>query len=444
MRDIVLALFIFGTIPFILSRPYIGLLVWSWLGYMNPHRLCYGFAYSFPWVMMIAIITLVSLALSKESKKIAVTSVTVLLLLFLAWTGFTTIFAFVQPSAWNTFQQFAKTLVMVFVTLMLARDRKRIDWLIWVIVLSLGFFGIKGGAFTLVTGGSYHIFGPAGSFIADNNDLAMALCMVLPLMRYLQLQATKKILKAGLGAGMALTGIAILGTYSRGGMIGLAVVTVALLVKGRRRLVLALALVVIGATAYNFMPAKWVARMDTLHHAAEVDSAQTRIQSWEFATNVALHRPLIGGGINLYRDAELWARYAPEGAVQRAVHSIYFRVLGEQGFPGLILFLGLLGASWRNCSRIRKRLRHSQEGRWAYDLASMLQVSLVAYVIAGAFLTSTYFDLSYQIMALTVLLVAHALPDSTQTSSRSIAPGHAGNMAADSGDLHASGTTSWP
>jgi hypothetical protein len=59
MRDIALALFIFGMIPFILMRPFIGLLIWSWLGYMNPHRLCYGFAYSFPWVMLVAIVTLI-------------------------------------------------------------------------------------------------------------------------------------------------------------------------------------------------------------------------------------------------------------------------------------------------------------------------------------------------------------------------------------------------
>jgi probable O-glycosylation ligase (exosortase A-associated) len=444
MRDIALALVIFGTIPFILMRPYVGLLVWSWLGYMNPHRLTYGFAFNFPWVMLIAVVTLVSLAISKESRKIPVTTVTVLMLLFLAWTGVTTIFAFEQASAWHTFEQFAKTLVMVFVTLMLVRDRKRVDWLVWVIVGSLGFYGVKGGAFTLVTGGGYHIFGPAASFIADNNDLAMALCMSLPLMRYLQLQATKKFVKAALGASMALTGIAILGTYSRGGMIGLAIVIVALLVKGRRRLVLALALIVVGATAYNFMPTKWVARMDTLQHAREVGSAQTRIQSWEFAANVAFHRPLIGGGLNLYESAPLWATYAPEGAVQRAVHSIYFRVLGEQGFPGLILFVGLLVASWRNCSRVRKRLRHSPEQRWAYDLASMLQVSLVAFGVAGAFLTSTYFDLSYQLMALTTLLVVHALPHAAGSSAPSGHPGHTRNVGAVPDTLHTSGVGPWP
>src|SRR5690348_11806728 len=95
MRDIALVLFIFGTIPFILSRPYVGLLVWSWLGYMNPNRLCYGFAISFPWVQLVAIVTLIALAVSKERKTIPISTVSVLLLVFLAWTGITTFFAYV-------------------------------------------------------------------------------------------------------------------------------------------------------------------------------------------------------------------------------------------------------------------------------------------------------------------------------------------------------------
>jgi probable O-glycosylation ligase (exosortase A-associated) len=211
------------------------------------------------------------------------------------------------------------------------------------------------------------------------------------------------------------------------------------LVKGRRRLVLGLALVVVGATAYNFMPAKWVARMDTLQHAREVGSAQTRIQSWQFAANVALHRPLVGGGFNVYQNAAVWATYAPRGAVPRAVHSIYFRVLGEQGFPGLILFVALLVASWRNCGRVRKASQDSPERRWAFDLASMLQVSLVAFGVAGAFLTSTYFDMSYQLMALTALLATSALPYAKETPARSVRSGNASDVPVDPDALRTSG-----
>lgn len=404
MRDIVFALFIFGLIPFILMRPYLGLLVWSWLGYMNPYRLCYGFAYSFPWVQLIAILTLLSFLFSAERKKIPWSIVSVLLLAFLMWTGITTIFSVLPHTAWDKWEQFAKVMVMVFVTFALTNTRKRADLLVWMIVISLGFYGVKGAVFTLEKGGEFRVFGPPGSFIADNNDLAQAFCMVLPLMRYLQLRASGKAGRIALGILMLLTGIATLGTYSRGGLIALAVVSAALFVKGRRKLVTLAIVLMVAFTAYHFMPAQWMERMDTLHHAEQTDSAQTRIQSWEFATNVALHRPLVGGGFEVYESPAMWRAYGPEGAIPRAVHSIYFRVLGEQGFPGLILFVALLFFSWRSCGRIRRKTRDSPEDRWIFDLASMLQVSLLAFMTAGLATTSSYFDLSYQIMALCALL----------------------------------------
>lgn len=405
MRDIALTLFIFGMIPFILMRPFVGLLIWSWLGYMNPHRLCYGFAYSFPWVQVVAIVTLVSLLLSKERKALRLSPTVVLLFLFFVWTTVTTFFAAQPDSAWDEWEQFGKILIMVLVTLMLVKDRQRMHWLVWLIVISLGFYALRGGIFTVLHGGAYHVYGPPKSFIADNNDLAQALCMLLPLIRYLQLQVTKKYMKIGLGLAMLLTGIAILGTYSRGGVIALAVVCAALFLKGRRRIVVGLVVAVLALTSYHFMPSQWTARMDTLQNAGDINSLQTRIQSWEFAGNVALHRPLLGGGFNVYESAAMWSAYAPEGAIERAVHSIYFRVLGEQGFLGLILFVALLFTSWRACSKVRRVTRDSPPDKWAYDLASMLQVSLLAFMTAGAATTSSYFDLSYQLMAMCSLLV---------------------------------------
>lgn len=421
MRDIVLALFIFGTIPFILSRPYIGLLVWSWLGYMNPHRLCYGFAYSFPWVMMIAALTLMSFAISKERKKIPMSAISILLFAFLVWTGVTTLLAAEPAAAAEKFQEFAKIMVMVFVTLMMVNTRERMHRLVWMIVVSLGFYGVKGGLFTVLGGGVSHVLGPAGSFISDNNALALALCMTLPFMRYLQLQASRKMVRIGLGLGMLLTCVAVLGTYSRGGLIGLVIVASALFLKGRRRLAVIVIMVVVGFAAYNFMPPQWIARMNTLQNATKVNTAETRIQSWKFAANLAIHRPLVGGGFDDYKSSALWVTYAPEGAKQRAIHSIYFRVLSEQGFPGLMLFLMLLFVSWRNCSRVRKMAHGASEHKWAYDLASMLQVSLVAFTVAGAFLPMTYFDLVYQLIALSALLEIHVcrpliLPDALARS----------------------------
>lgn len=404
MRDIVFALFIAGILPFILRRPFIGLLVWSWLGYMNPHRLCYGFAVSFPWVQLIAIVTLVGLVLSKERKRIPWSAVSVLLVMFLLWTGMTTLYAAMPDAAWEKWQEFAKVTVMVFVTFMLINNRERMHWLVWMIVVSLGFYGVKGGVFTVLQGGINHVVGPPGSFITDNNALALALCMTLPLMRYLQLHSERKWVRVALGVSMLLTGIAVLGTYSRGGLIGLTIVAGALFFKSRGRLAVALVVIAVGVTAYQFMPSQWTARMGTLQDAQDTGSGVSRIQSWKFAANVAFHHPVLGGGFDDYLSSSYWATYAPEGAKQRAIHSIYFRVLSEQGFPGLGLFLALLWASWRNCSKVRKRFRDVPDEKWSYDLASMLQVALVAYAATGAFLPMSYFDVTYQLLALTALL----------------------------------------
>jgi probable O-glycosylation ligase (exosortase A-associated) len=407
MRDIALALFILGMIPYILMRPFIGLLIWSWLGYMNPHRLCYGFAYSFPWVMLIALVTLVSLVISKESRKIPLTAVSVLLLVFLAWTGVSTSFAAVPHAAWEKWEEFAKVLVMVFVTLMLVNNRERMHWLVWMIVVSLGFYGVKGGVFTLLHGGTNSVLGPPNSFIADNNAMALALCMVLPFMRYLQLCSSRKYVRVGLGVAMLLTGVSILGTYSRGGLLALAVVAGALFLKSRRRLAVVAVVAVVVVAAWSFMPPQWTARMETLQHAAETGSGETRIQSYKFALNVAVHRPLVGGGFDDYKSAPLWQAYAPADAEQRAIHSIYLRTLGEQGFPGLVLYLALLLVSWRNCRRVRRQTAAIPEMKWAFDLASMLQVGLVAFMAAGTFLPMPYFDLTFQLMALSAVLLVY-------------------------------------
>ena len=411
MRDIALALFIFGMLPYILMRPYLGLLIWSWLGYMNPHRLCYGFAVTFPWVYLVAVVTLLSLLFSKEPKKIPWTTISVLLVIFLLWTGLTTVFAVVPDAAWVKWQEFAKVMVMVLVTLVLVNTRERMHWLVWMIVVSLGFYGVKGGVFTILGGGVSHVLGPPASFIADNNALALALCMTLPFMRYLQLHSSWKFVRLALAAGMLLTGVAVLGTYSRGGLLALAIVAGALFLKSRGRLAIVLIVIAVGFAAYHFMPPQWAQRMGTLQDAKQTDSGETRIQSYKFAANVALHRPLRGGGFNVYQSNSMWQKYGPEDATPRAIHSIYFRVLGEQGFPGLLLFLGLLFVSWRTCSRVRKQTRQIPEKKWAFDLASMLQVSLVAFMAGGAFLPMTYFDLTYQLMALSAILAAYALQD---------------------------------
>ena len=65
------------------------------------------------------------------------------------------------------------------------KDKIRLNCLVWVITVSVGYFGIKGGIFTILTGGNYKVWGPPQSNLEDNNALALAILMVIPLMIYL-------------------------------------------------------------------------------------------------------------------------------------------------------------------------------------------------------------------------------------------------------------------
>ena len=183
--------------------------------------LTWGFAYDFPFAEITAIVMLISLLISKEPKRIPWSRETVVLLIFILWMFCTTFFAFHPNPAWQQWDKVWKIQVMVFCTLMLINSKQKLDWLIWVIVLSLGFYGVKGGIFTIVHGGVYHVRGPAGSFIYGNNEIGLALTMTIPLMRYLQLQVSRRWINSGLLAAMCLTGIAAIGSQSRGALVGM-------------------------------------------------------------------------------------------------------------------------------------------------------------------------------------------------------------------------------
>ena len=191
MRDIFVTLVVFGSLPLILWQPFYGIIMWTWLGYMNPHRMAWGFSTTMPFAMMVAVTTLVALLVSKESKKIPWTRETVVLLLFVLWMCLTTAFAFNPAVAAEQLDKVLKIQFMTFVTLILLTQRERIHAIVWTVALSLGFYGIKGGIFTLVTAGAFRVQGPPGTFIAGNNELGLALLMTIPLMRYLQLEESR-------------------------------------------------------------------------------------------------------------------------------------------------------------------------------------------------------------------------------------------------------------
>ena len=401
MRDILIAALVFGALPWALSRPYVGVYLWAWLGYMNPHRLTYGFAASFPWAHMVAVVTLMSLLFSKEPKKLPMTREVVILILFLIWMTITTLFAINEARAWMQWEKVMKIQVMTFLTLMVINTRDRLNHLIWVIVLSLGYFGFKGGIFTL-TGGGGRVQGPPGTFIAGNNELALALIVTIPLMWYLRSHAERKWVRHGMLVLMLLTAVSAIGTQSRGALVGLAAMGAMLWLKSRQKFMMLILILLASVAILAVMPESWYERMGTIKTYDEDASALGRINAWGMAINVASSR-LTGGGFEVVSGAT-FRLYGPDPLDVHDFHSIYFEVLGEHGFIGLGLFLTLFGMAWLKCGGIIRQAKRNQEIRWAGDLAAMLQVSMMGYATAGTFLGMAYFDLPYHIMAIAVIL----------------------------------------
>ena len=131
-------------------------------------------------------------------------------------------------------------------------------------------------------------------------------------------------------------------------------------------------------------------------------SALSRINAWTYCWRLAHDYPVTGGGFEAFTP-ELFSRYAPNPQDVHGPHSIYFGVLAEHGFVGLGLYLLLLASCFRDLARVRRFGREQGEDRiCAY--ANMLQVCLLAFMLAGAFLGRTYFDYYFTIVAGTAIL----------------------------------------
>jgi probable O-glycosylation ligase (exosortase A-associated) len=404
MRDILVTLLVFGSLPLILKRPYWGVLVWCWLSYMNPHRLTWGFAYEMPFAQIVAITLVISLIINLEIKKIPVDGMVVIWLFFIIWMTVTTVLAIYQDSAFEYYMRVLKIQIFTFITIMVMNDLKRIHMLIWAICLSIGYFSIKGGVFTLVTGGGYTVWGPPDTFIGENNALALATLMVVPLMYYLYVTTENKWIKRGLMAAILLSIISALGSQSRGALLAVVVLTMYFWWLSKSKIFSGIAIVFLAVLALMFMPESWQERMNTIQNYQEDESAMSRLAAWEYSVNLANSR-ITGGGFNSF-SLDTYMIYYGAVPVAFVAHSIYFSVLAAHGWPGLLLFLLIIWLVWRKLHWVQKNTEDKPELKSYNVMVRMLKLSVIVYLSGGAFLSLAYFDLPWHIFSI-ALLVRH-------------------------------------
>ena len=400
MRDMVLGPIILGLAAYGLLHPWLGIMGWTWVSVMSPHAYSWHLS-SMPVAAAIAVSILLGLLLTKDRRNFFLTRETTVLMLFMLWMCITLPFSFYFDQSFDLWNRVMKIDLMVLVAMVVLYSKKHIMMLAWVLAGSLGFYGVKGGLFTLATGGSHRVWGPEGSFIEGNNEIALALVMVIPLMRFLHLTTESVWLKRGLAVSMLLCAVAALGSQSRGAVLAIVAMAIVLWWRSDKKIIAAGLLVLAGFTLVSFMPEQWWTRIETIGTYEEDSSAGGRINAWLMAWNLAKDN-FFGGGYMVYKS-DLFALYAPDPLDVHAAHSIYFMVLGEHGFVGLFLFLLLWFFVWRTADRLRTQGQKLPQTQWLSHLGAMCQVSLAGYAVGGAFLSLSYYDLPYNILILVVL-----------------------------------------
>ncbi len=420
MRDIALFFGFFAMLAMgqVFRYPHVGVLLWCWTALVIPNFFSYGFAAAIPYNKIVAIITLLAWLISREPKKLPPNATLFLLALLGIWGTISALTGISSTDdAMREWGNFIKVIVFAFVVAGLMTSKERIIALLYASVLSLGFHGVVSGAKFLASGGASHIYGPGLSIIGDNNHFALAMIALIPIVFYLHNQSSHKLVKLALLGSMLLMLATIMGTFSRGGLLGIIAVGGLAFMRHPKKMRNTLLLIPLVVAALAFAPERWSNRMDTIAEANQDNSFMGRVIAWKQSTLLALDHPVFGGGFHAIQDFAIWMNYAqefhklsfiptdePNPVRAFAAHSIYFQTLGDLGFVGLGIFLAILISSWRNASATIRAARDQPEWHWARDLAKALQYTLFAYVVSGAALNMAYFDFMYMIFAVLVAL----------------------------------------
>jgi probable O-glycosylation ligase (exosortase A-associated) len=407
---------IFGVLlPICFFRPFFGISLWTVISYLSPHRYTYGFAQNLSVGYMTAVPTLAGMVISGKFRMPPLTRETFLLALLWVWFGLTTLNVYssnllVHHLADTLFRfgNVSKILLMVFVATILVSDRNKLRWWYLATAGCFAFLALKATRFGVLTSGEFRVYGPPGTDLEDNNGFALALNMTLPMFLYLGGIEKSRGVRVGLRIGFFAALVGIVLSYSRGALVGLVCVLLVIALQSKYRVRALLAVAILGTLLVAVAPQQWIERMETLQTAQKTDlSAQERFHSWNFATHLALEFPILGGGFETF-TTPLYQRYGlslftSEGN-QFGPHSIYFQMLAEHGFPGLILFLTIIGSCILSGQRIKRRFRRIAPNHWLVAYAKMIIASLFAYAASGAFLGFAFFDLFYQIVGTTIIL----------------------------------------
>lgn len=408
VRDIIIIGSIIATLPVCFARPFFGIAMWTIVALLNPHR--FGWGPAFPAAEAVGIATLAGFVIFFPGMRRFFYRDVWLLILLWIWFTITSLHNTRMPEfmdfagdTWFEWRLVSKVLLMALVTVAVVNTWERFRIFLYVVAGCFGFLVVKAVPFMILSGGTFRLYGPPGSMIADNNDFGLALNMTLPIFFFLAATEEHRRRKQLQIFVFIATIPAILFTYSRGALLGLVVLLFLMIIRLRQRFVLLPVIIVAALFAVYLTPQKWQYRMNFERKGAVLDdSALSRINSWTYSWRLANAYPLMGGGFEAFTP-DLYRRYAPNPEDVHGPHSIYFGVLAEHGFIGLALYLSLIASVSLTLWKLRRHARIYKDQNLA-SYGAMLQFSILGFLVSGAFLGRAYFDYFFLLVGCTMIL----------------------------------------
>ncbi len=441
MRDLAFLGFLGAILAFGFRRPFLFVLAYVYIDIVSPQRLTYYLLNAVPISLIAVLLAVGAWAVADDKRDVRLAPRQGLLLLLLIWCWHTTGRADFPVDAAFKWDWVWKGLAFAIFLPLTLRTRVRIEALLLFLCLSAASIFIVGGIKTLASGGGG--YGELNLMVANNSGLyesstaAMAAVALIPIIlwfsRFSSIFSPDWRVKTFCYALVFSCLLMPVGTQARTGLLCIGLLFVLFLRETKRRFLYLALTGLVAVVAIPFLPSSFSDRMGTIKTYQADASASTRIAVWKWTWDYVQTHPF-GGGFEAYRQNRIRydkVKVEGEGAgvtverelevdQGRAYHSAYFEMLGEQGWPGFILWLMIHVGGVLRMEILRRRYAQAPPDlAWAAPLAIALQQSHLVYLLGSAFVGIALNPFIYMIVGAQIGLDTYLGRRSAEAGARS-------------------------
>jgi probable O-glycosylation ligase (exosortase A-associated) len=419
VRDLAFIGFLFALFGLGLKRPFLWVLTYVYIDLVSPQRLTYLLLNAVPISMIAVGLAVAGFLYGDDKRDVRVAPRQGLMLALLIYCWLTTTHADFPVDALDKWEWVWKALAFAIFLPLTLRTKLRIEALLMFMILSAASIIIVGGIKTLASGGGYgelNLMVTNNSGLYEGSTISTVAIAIVPLILWFTKHGTifppdwrMKTFAYALVFACLLIPI---GTSTRTGLLCIVLLGLLTLRDVKRRMLYLSAAALAGLMAVPFLPSAFTERMETMKTYKADASASTRLAVWQWTIEYAKDHPF-GGGFEAYRQNRIRydkVKLAAEGGQVtvdkqtevdkgRAYHSAYFEMLGEQGYPGLAIWLLINIAGIARMEVLRRRYAKPEPGQeWVAPLASALQHGHIVYMLGAAFIAIAFQPFVYMLI----------------------------------------------